>query len=567
MTTLQRVSILSCRTLHWILSSVVFFFAITCKTWLVPYLILAGQSPISLSEQEIPLAQPTVNRACDKGFKQTLLRRVGEDVHLTCRTDTLLHASNTKLIWTLNGNVVNKDKHHFLSLRHLENKYVLQLVIKQIEANDFGEYRCLQKKIKYMYSIDCHGEGHCISDPKQSEVLVRSLILKQSSKRLVSITAMIGTVFNLQNILSYHLLRDKNMELLHTVNGFNHSDICSNFRHVSRHIPTQHQILYRHPRCRFINGLYMCNVSFAICVNSFGIHEFSLVKQGDFDKTQVHQPLRLMIIPEGTILSSRNGYVFYDKLFAELYNSNMTTDNEPGNLILQLIQAKESLELRKADIFSTLIRLSFAILIQLAVIYLEFFFDKLSFNSIYLFEKDKCRLGLVREKKTEELPPLHDIFVSFCDADRDFVCDILIPFLESELDLRVCQPDLDIKPGHPLWNEYSENICRSRKIIVVLSPDYLNDPFCNHMQFSMLIVPMLCTCDKAFQDIFLLEKEPCEIPSFYINLLPSCSRYADCDDDKLKFQIKHWIKSSEKSVNNIFSKISFKVALLMEQFI
>ena len=563
-TSFQWISIIFSRTLHWIFSSAIYLLMLTLKTWLVPYLLLAGQSPVILRSSDNPLVQQPINQKNDIA----LFRVVGEDVHLTCRTDTPLHVINSELTWMHNGSIVQNDKQHISSFRKLENLYILQLVIRHMKVEDFGEYRCLQRKTHLrLEACSWNGEDYCVPDLAPNEVVVKSVTLKLFSKELQSIPARVGTVFNMQNVLNYHILRDDKLELLHTVNGQNHSDLCSNLRHVSGHIPTQHQIEYRRPSCSFIKGEYICNISFAICVSSFGIHEFTLVKQTNNSNTHVHHPLSYLIRPEGMIMSTKEAYVLYDKLLAKLLSSDKETDTELRNLTFQLIEVKERIELRKSETLSIFFGVLMGLLLNLLLTSLAFIFDKLSFDLVYLFEENKYRLGLAAEKKKSIVTYEYDIFVSFCDTDRNFVCRFLIPFLETGLHLKVCQPDIDVRPGHPLWSEYIENISKSKKIIVVLSPDYLQDPFCNQMQFSMLIVPMLCTSDKTFQDVFLIEHQQCEVPALYESLLPICNWYVHCDEDMLKQEITVWIKTSDPSVHNIFNKILFKMFMLIEQFI
>ena len=567
MTNFQRISILHVKTAHWILSSAILLQMLTLKTLVVPYLFLNGLSPQTIRPSENLLVQQSVIQKYNISSQPALFRAIGEDLHLTCRTYAPLHANDKKLIWMLNGSSVPHDERHILSFRRSEYIYIHELVIRHIEVTDFGEYRCLQRNAQhYIEEFRWKAENYCVSDLAPNEVSIKSLDLKLSSKHLAEITARVGTVFNMKNVLIYHILRDDNLELLHTVNGLNHSDVCSNLRHASGHIPTKHQIEYRVPSCSSFREKYLCNISFAICVNSFGIHEFALVKQGNFNNTPVHHQIRLLIKPEGTIMSTKDKYTFYDQLLTKLVDQNVT-DAELTNLTFQLIQAKESLELRTSEIFSILVAVSIGLLLFMFLTVLDYFCDKLLFKIIYLFDEDKYRLGLAAEKKKTTVNCEYDIFISFSDADRNFVCKALIPLLETRFHLRVCQPDIDIQPGHPLWAEYSDNISKSNKIIVVLSPDYLQDPFCNQMQFSMIIVPMLCTSDKTFQDVFLLEYEKCEVPAFYSNILPVCSWYAHCDEDILQLEISNWIESSELSVFNMFNKISFKIAMLIEQFI
>ncbi|MCS7011536.1 MAG: toll/interleukin-1 receptor domain-containing protein, partial [Anaerolineales bacterium] len=66
---------------------------------------------------------------------------------------------------------------------------------------------------------------------------------------------------------------------------------------------------------------------------------------------------------------------------------------------------------------------------------------------------------------------LYDVFISYSHRDADWVTKTLVPRLEQG-GLRVCT-DRDFVPGKPAVLNIEESIRNSRKIILVLSPNWV----------------------------------------------------------------------------------------------
>ena len=437
---------LSLRAFHWILTSTCYYSILIVRAVIVPSLLL--QSPLILRPSGESMEQLAVIQKNETSAPPTIFRVVGEEVHFNCRLQASLIVSDMALIWMLNGSEVKHDKEHILSFRKSKSKYIHQLLIKSISAADFGEYHCIRReKLHDLEECDLDGINYCLSRLTSNEILLRSLLLNEKTKEIANVTARVGTVFNMQNILNYHILQYDNLELLHTVNGINHSEVCSNSKYASGHIPTRHHIQYKLPSCFPIRGEYQCNISFAVCVNSFGIHEFALLKHGESKRLQIVYPLRLLVIPQETILSTKHHYEFYDQLITTVLNYEEKNETNLQNVTFQLIQAKESLELRNCEFLAIFCRLVITLILFIVTDFVDTLCNTLSFGIIYLFEEDKYQLGLVDQNNKKKGKIKYDIFISFCDADRKFVCQNLIPLLETRLHLRVCKPDIDIHYG------------------------------------------------------------------------------------------------------------------------
>ena len=67
-----------------------------------------------------------------------------------------------------------------------------------------------------------------------------------------------------------------------------------------------------------------------------------------------------------------------------------------------------------------------------------------------------------------------DAFVSFCAADRTWVLDTLLPTLEDTAEgYKLCLHERDFQVGTYIMDNIGENIEKSRRVILVLSPAYI----------------------------------------------------------------------------------------------
>lgn len=83
----------------------------------------------------------------------------------------------------------------------------------------------------------------------------------------------------------------------------------------------------------------------------------------------------------------------------------------------------------------------------------------------------------------------YDVFVSYSEAEYEFVRDILLPSLEKEY--RVCFPERDIVLGKSISDQYRSSIERSRKCIVLLSRGFKNDKMYEDLQLNRILLIML----------------------------------------------------------------------------
>lgn len=112
-------------------------------------------------------------------------------------------------------------------------------------------------------------------------------------------------------------------------------------------------------------------------------------------------------------------------------------------------------------------------------------------------------------------PFTYDAFVSYTDADRDWVEDELLPRITGA-GLAVCTGQQDFRVGAPRINEVERLIVTSRKTVLVLTPAYLDDEWAEYGS------AMVQSLDPASRDLRLIPmlKKPCELPLRIRHLIP-----------------------------------------------
>ncbi|NLW36880.1 MAG: toll/interleukin-1 receptor domain-containing protein [Syntrophorhabdus aromaticivorans] len=120
----------------------------------------------------------------------------------------------------------------------------------------------------------------------------------------------------------------------------------------------------------------------------------------------------------------------------------------------------------------------------------------------------------------------YDAFVSYSSKDRPWVKDILLRRLEDNA-LRVCIDYRDFIPGLPSVENIQQAIRASRKILLVITPDYLKSSWTG---FEAIRVQ---TTDPANERLRLLPllRVKCE---FYLGYTPlTYLNFADPEDEEL----------------------------------
>lgn len=104
--------------------------------------------------------------------------------------------------------------------------------------------------------------------------------------------------------------------------------------------------------------------------------------------------------------------------------------------------------------------------------------------------------------ETREFP--YHAFISYSYSDADWVRRVLLPRLEnSNPPYRICIHERDFLPGKWIIDNIIENIENSRKIIFVLSHNFVNSEWCNYE----LYFAHQRAIGHAFEDVILVVKE------------------------------------------------------------
>ncbi len=89
-----------------------------------------------------------------------------------------------------------------------------------------------------------------------------------------------------------------------------------------------------------------------------------------------------------------------------------------------------------------------------------------------------------RNKKLTFKKYTYSAFVVYSSEDRRWVHDVLMKKLEEEHNMRLCIHYRDFKPGYFIEDTIVESIDRSRKTILILSPDFLKSDWC-YFEYKM----------------------------------------------------------------------------------
>ncbi|MDF5727532.1 MAG: toll/interleukin-1 receptor domain-containing protein [Rhizonema sp. PD38] len=161
---------------------------------------------------------------------------------------------------------------------------------------------------------------------------------------------------------------------------------------------------------------------------------------------------------------------------------------------------------------------------------------------------------LQMQQEVEKLPfvePLksffaHDVFISYSPKDREWVQNELLPGLEKQ-DLRIWVDFCNIELGDSFAAEIERVVQTSRKILLILSPDYLNNVW---TQFEQSVLSKLEISNWASR-LIPLRKEKFAFPSPLSNL-----NYVDfAEPNNLNVAWKQLFAALGKSTTSTFQEI------------
>ncbi|XP_011440734.1 toll-like receptor 4 [Magallana gigas] len=95
----------------------------------------------------------------------------------------------------------------------------------------------------------------------------------------------------------------------------------------------------------------------------------------------------------------------------------------------------------------------------------------------------------------------YDAFVSYADEENDFVIQEMTPELEEVSDLRLCLHERDFTPGISIGENITKAICNSRKVLCVVTENFLCSQWCMY-ELEMALTDNRYSRDD--QSVFLI---------------------------------------------------------------
>lgn len=113
--------------------------------------------------------------------------------------------------------------------------------------------------------------------------------------------------------------------------------------------------------------------------------------------------------------------------------------------------------------------------------YIRYFFVLVK-NATILSFLDKEKDLLDRKKDVTEEKYTYDVFVSYCEENRQWVLDELIPNIEDESEINICLHERDFEVGLSILENIISCMDRSKSLLLVVSEQFLLSHWC---QFEM----------------------------------------------------------------------------------
>ncbi|XP_068669856.1 roundabout homolog 2-like [Montipora foliosa] len=97
--------------------------------------------------------------------------------------------------------------------------------------------------------------------------------------------------------------------------------------------------------------------------------------------------------------------------------------------------------------------------------------------SLFLRRLQKKRHDQKHQEEINDGEFIYDVFVTFSTKDHQWVANKLIPFLERQR-INYCIHSRDFELGRPLVDNMAESVYSSRKVLAVMSKNYMESKFC-----------------------------------------------------------------------------------------
>jgi len=104
----------------------------------------------------------------------------------------------------------------------------------------------------------------------------------------------------------------------------------------------------------------------------------------------------------------------------------------------------------------------------------------------------------------------YDVFLSYSSKDRPWVESTLLKFIESK-GFTVCFDERDFPFGCNLVETISTAVCESRKVIAVVSPNYLESRWCVQLEY-LLTYTRILNKEASSNSFLLIKYKDCNMP-------------------------------------------------------
>jgi len=123
-------------------------------------------------------------------------------------------------------------------------------------------------------------------------------------------------------------------------------------------------------------------------------------------------------------------------------------------------------------------------------------------------------------EKTDDRIMKYDVFLSYSSKDRPWVESTLLKFIESK-GFKVCFDERDFPLGCNLVQTIGTAVYESRKVIAVVSPNYLQSRWCAQYEFVLTYTKIL-NKEAPLNSLLLIKYRDCQMPEHM-----RCLKYLD----------------------------------------
>lgn len=176
----------------------------------------------------------------------------------------------------------------------------------------------------------------------------------------------------------------------------------------------------------------------------------------------------------------------YDSTSESGYTESKIDDEKDEPTYIETAEPYRSISTLVIIIFSSsLVVILFMFFYYLKRKSIKYFFSVLKSSLILsLDEDDKKTLMLTnrqnrRKSKISGDNYVYDVFVSYCDKDRDWVLDHLIPNMEKRSEVTICLHERDFQVGLSILENIIQCMDQSRCLLLVISESFLKSNWCS----------------------------------------------------------------------------------------